>query len=59
MTCPNPELVEYLGEVRAMERHFFSFTIEPFRRIKNKEADKLVKAAASLSPPPADVFYEV
>lgn len=42
-----------------MERHFFSFTIEPFRRIKNKEADKLVKAAASLSPPPADVFYEV
>lgn len=42
-----------------MERYFFGFTIKPFRRLKNNEADELAKAAASLSPLLEDVFYEV
>lgn len=53
------ELAEYLEAVRCMERHSFRFSIRPSHRLKNKEADKLAKAATSLSPLPPDVFYEV
>lgn len=42
-----------------MEGYFFGFTIKSFRRLRNKEADELAKAAANLSTILADVLYEV
>jgi ribonuclease HI len=53
------ELMKYLEEVRAMERHFKGFTVQHIPRNKNNEADTLAKAAANSEPLPPDVIYEV
>lgn len=54
----NPELINYLETVRAMEKHFNGFSIEHIPRPKNSKADKLARAAARKQPLPPDVFYE-
>jgi hypothetical protein len=54
-----PELIEYLTEVRKMERHFRGFTIEHLPRKHNSEADELAKKAARGETMPPDVFFEI
>jgi hypothetical protein len=45
--------------VRGIERRFKGFTLKYTPRAENREADELVKAAASSLPLPADIFYQV
>ena len=53
-----PELAKYLTAVRSMEKYFLGFSIRSFSRMKNKQADQLVKVAAQFDPLPPDVFFE-
>ena len=41
-----------------MEKYFLGFSIRSFSRMKNKQADQLVKVAAQFDPLPPDVFFE-
>jgi hypothetical protein len=54
-----PTLKRYLALVRRMENFIKGFIIEHIDRNKNFEADELAKAAACITPLPADVFPQV
>ncbi|TKC11883.1 reverse transcriptase-like protein, partial [Robertmurraya kyonggiensis] len=54
-----PELIDYLEEVREMEKHFKGFTVEHIHRNDNNKADDLAKKAAKKEELPEDVIYEV
>lgn len=55
----NPELIKYLEEIRAMEKHFKGFSLEHILRNQNGEADAIAKAVAKNLPLPKDVILEV
>lgn len=54
-----PQLLQYLHLVRAMEHRFQGFTRVHIPKVENMEADSLAKAAAQREGLPPEVFYEI
>jgi ribonuclease HI len=52
-------LMQYLIDVRSLEKQFKGFTLQHVDRNKNEEADAWAKAAAQGEALPSDVFYHV
>jgi ribonuclease HI len=55
----NSVLMKYLENVKEMERHFKSYSMQHIPRDDNNEADKLAKATATNQEMPPDVFFEI
>jgi hypothetical protein len=58
-SAKDPALMQYLMDVRSLERQFKGFTLQHVDRARNKEADALAKAAARGEALPSDLFYHV
>ena len=58
-SAKEPVLMQYLTDVRGLEKQFKGFTLQHVKRNKNEEADVLAKAAAKGKALPSDVFYHV
>jgi hypothetical protein len=51
-------MVEYLAEVRRIERFFYGFEIRYVPRLDNRDANHLTWIASSRAPIPSDVIIE-
>jgi ribonuclease HI len=58
-SAKDPALMQYLTDVRNLEKQFKGFTLQHVNHAKNEEADALAKAAAKGEALPSDVFYHV
>jgi ribonuclease HI len=58
-SAKDPALMQYLTDVRSLERQFKGFTLQHVDRAKNEEGDALAKAAAKGEALPSDMFYHV
>jgi hypothetical protein len=56
--CNNDKMIEYLAEVRRMEKFFDRFEIRYVPRLNNRDADYLAWIAYSKAPTPLDVIIE-
>ena len=55
----DPELAKYLQFLREQEKYFEGFIVKNISRIDNSDDDKIVKATASNTSFPQDVFFQV
>jgi ribonuclease HI len=58
-SAKEPVLMQYLTDVRSLERQFKGFTLQHVDHNKNEEANALAKAAAKGEALPSDVFYHI
>jgi ribonuclease HI len=56
--CNNDKMVEYLAEVRRLEKFFDDFEVRYVPRLDNRDADHLAWIASSRAPTPPDVILE-
>ena len=51
--------MQYLADVRSLEKQFKGFTLQHVERNKNEEADTLTKVATKGEALPSNVFYHI
>ncbi len=56
--CNDDKMVEYLAEVRRMEKFFDEFEVWYAPRLDNRDVNHLVWIASSRAPTPPDVIIE-
>jgi ribonuclease HI len=56
--CNNDMMVEYLAEVRRMEKFFDGFKVWYIPHLNNRDADHLTWITSSMAPTPSDVIVE-
>jgi transposase InsO family protein len=56
--CNNDKMVEYLAEVRRLEKFFDGFEVRYVPRLDNRDADHLAWIVSSRAPTPPDVILE-
>jgi hypothetical protein len=56
--CNNDKMVEYLAEVRRLEKFFGGFEVRYVLRLDNRDADHLAWIASSRAPTPPYVILE-
>jgi ribonuclease HI len=56
--CNNDKMVEYLAEVRRMEKFFYGFEVRYVPHMDNRDADHIAWIASSRVPIPSDVIIE-
>jgi hypothetical protein len=52
--CNNDKMVEYLAEVRRMEKFFYGFKVWYVPRLDNRDTDHLAWIASSIAPTPSE-----
>jgi ribonuclease HI len=57
--CNNDKTVEYLAEVRRMEKFFDGFEVQYVPHLNNRDANHLAWIASSRPPTPLDVIIEM
>jgi hypothetical protein len=56
--CNNDKMVEYLAEVRRLEKFFDDFEVRYVPRLDNRDADHLAWITSSRAPTPPDVILK-
>jgi hypothetical protein len=56
--CNNDKMIDYLAEIRRMEKFFYGFEVRYVSRMDNRDADHLAWLASSRVPILSDVIVE-